>query len=102
MACGPILDFDYDVAILFSDILFPLELFGLDLSYNPGPVFGNYLQPGDENKTISVDKIQEELSFQSEAMALTRKALPENKSLKKKSMDGRSLLKMKYNKDHHD
>ena len=81
VACGPILDFDYDVAILFSDILFPLELFGLDLSYNPGPVFGNYLQPGDENKTISVDKIQEELSFQSEAMALTRKALPDNKSL---------------------
>ena len=29
VACGPILDFDYDVAILFSDILFPLELFGI-------------------------------------------------------------------------
>ena len=42
VACGPMLDFDYDVAILFSDILFPLELFGLDLSYRPGPTFGNF------------------------------------------------------------
>ena len=35
---GPINDFDYDVAILFSDILFPLESLGLELDYAPGPV----------------------------------------------------------------
>ena len=39
VALGPITDFDYDVAILFSDILFPLESLGLKLNYNPGPVF---------------------------------------------------------------
>ena len=32
VACGPMADFDYDVSILFSDILFPLELLGLQLS----------------------------------------------------------------------
>ena len=25
VACGPMTDFDYDIAILFSDILFPLS-----------------------------------------------------------------------------
>ena len=29
VALGPSNDFEYDVAILFSDILFPLESFGL-------------------------------------------------------------------------
>ena len=40
---GPINEFDFDVAILFSDILFPLEALGMDLSYNPGPQFGLHL-----------------------------------------------------------
>ena len=34
-AIGPIADFDFDVAILFSDILFPLESLGMNLSYDP-------------------------------------------------------------------
>jgi uroporphyrinogen decarboxylase len=34
----PIHEFDVDAAILFSDILFPLRLFGIDLSFEPKPV----------------------------------------------------------------
>ena len=45
VAMGPINDFDYDVAILFSDILFPLESLGLRLDYKPGPTFENLLTP---------------------------------------------------------
>ena len=81
VACGPMLDFDYDVAILFSDILFPLELFGLDLSYRPGPTFGNFLVRGDEKKHISNQQIIDFLSFQVDALRLTRNYLHENKSL---------------------
>jgi len=33
VAMGPIQDFDFDVAILFSDILFPLEALGMGLKY---------------------------------------------------------------------
>ncbi len=33
---GPIRDFDFDAAILFSDLLFPLEQMGLGLSYATG------------------------------------------------------------------
>src|SRR6476619_1299189 len=36
VALGPILDFDFDVAILFSDLLFPLEGLGMGLSYDDG------------------------------------------------------------------
>ena len=35
---GPIRDFNFDAAILFSDLLFPLEQIGLGLTYNPGPI----------------------------------------------------------------
>ena len=43
VACGPITEFDFDVSILFSDILFPLEGLGLTLESNPGPIFGEFI-----------------------------------------------------------
>ena len=36
---GPINEFDFDIAILFSDILFALEGLGMSLKFEPGPVF---------------------------------------------------------------
>src|SRR5438552_9127948 len=33
VALGPVLDFDFDAAILFSDLLFPLEALGMALKY---------------------------------------------------------------------
>ena len=81
VACGPINDFDYDVAILFSDILFPLELFDLQLSYNPGPTFENYLNPEQVKKKIDDVQVEEHLQFQSEAIKITKNMLPNDKSL---------------------
>ena len=43
VACGPVEEFDFDVAILFSDILFVLEGLGLELEFKPGPVFKEYI-----------------------------------------------------------
>ena len=38
---GPLLDFDFDTAILFSDLLFPLEALGMGLEYtDQGPRLG--------------------------------------------------------------
>ena len=81
VACGPISDFDYDVAILFSDILFPLEHMGLNLKYKPGPIFDSYFNENSINKIKPIDAIVHELSFQSDALIETRKRLPAEKSL---------------------
>src|SRR6266404_8197358 len=34
VALGPVLDFDFDAAILFSDLLFPLAALGMGLEYS--------------------------------------------------------------------
>jgi len=81
VACGPINDFDYDVAILFSDILFPLEMFDLQLSYNPGPTFENYLNKDHVKKKIDDLQVEEHLQFQSEALKITKSMLSRDKSL---------------------
>lgn len=49
VARGPVADFDFDVAILFSDILFPLEAMGMGLSYEPAPTLEWHV----DEKTIS-------------------------------------------------
>ena len=80
VAMGPIRDFDFDAAILFSDILFPLEIMGTPLTFAPGPKLGWHLKTvGDLEKYNPADVSA--LSFQADALRLTRAALPENKSL---------------------
>ena len=81
VAMGPINDFDYDVAILFSDILFPLESLGLELDYAPGPVFNRFLNENDLSAPISSLEILESNKFQAEALDITRNLLPHDKSL---------------------
>lgn len=81
VAMGPIEDFDFDVAILFSDLLFPLEALGLGLEYNPGPKLGRHLTTESLKTLTSIDGALEQLQFQKEAMKLTRQRLPNNKSL---------------------
>ena len=80
-ALGPIEDFDFDVSILFSDILFPLEALGMDLSYNPGPVFRKFIDPNNFDELKSVNEAIIDLNFQGDALKLTREFLPSDKSL---------------------
>jgi len=81
VAMGPIDDFDYDVAILFSDILFPLESLGLKLDYAPGPIFDRFLKKEDLTDTPSETKVLEQHNFQAKALKLTRTSLSKEKSL---------------------
>ena len=77
---GPIRDFDFDAAILFSDILFPLDYLGMELAFNPGPQFSKPLTEellkNEKDKNFS-DYIQ----FQINGLKLIRETLPMNKSL---------------------
>src|SRR5262245_5532124 len=45
---GPIRDFDFDAAILFSDLLFPLEVMGMGLSYDPAPKLGWHVRKRED------------------------------------------------------
>lgn len=80
-AMGPIRDFDFDVAILFSDLLFPLEAMGMGLTYNPGPELAWTLEEGNIGQLKDVDKVIGFMKFQADAVRETRKVLPEVKSL---------------------
>ena len=80
-AMGPIVDFDFDVAILFSDILFPLESLGMNLSYDPGPKFSELLSEENYKKIFNQHLPIQSLDFQAEAIERTIEKLPEDKSM---------------------
>lgn len=82
VAFGPVDEFDFDVAILFSDILFPLEALGMGLDFGDyGPKLGWQLTQARLSELRSVDEALPHLEFQREAMKLTRQRIPASKSL---------------------
>lgn len=82
VALGPVAEFDFDVSILFSDILFPLEALGMGLDYTDhGPQLGFKLNPTTMAQLGSVDQAIDFMKFQKEAVQATRAVLPSHKSL---------------------
>ena len=81
VACGPVEEFDFDVAILFSDILFVLEGLGLELVFDPGPIFKEELNPENYKKFNDIDRAIEHMTFQRDAIKFTRQKLAKDKSL---------------------
>lgn len=80
---GPIDDFDFDAAILFSDLLFPLEHMGLGLSYAKGPpeLSWHVRELADLNKIQFQGSAQDFYAFQKKALTLLKKELPQDKTL---------------------
>ena len=82
VALGPVAEFDFDLAILFSDLLFPLEGLGMGLEYtDQGPKLGWYLDETNFSQLRTIQNAMELLSFQSNCLKCTREVLPKNKSL---------------------
>ncbi len=81
VALGPVAEFDFDVSILFSDLLFPLEALGLGLSYDPAPKLEWHLTEGNLQKLRPFRSAVTDLEFQKDALMATRKVLPKDKSL---------------------
>lgn len=82
VALGPVEDFDFDVAILFSDLLFPLEVLGMGLEYkDTGPELGFALSTETISRLRRPADAIGGLEFQAEALRQTRQALPADKSL---------------------
>jgi uroporphyrinogen decarboxylase len=82
VALGPVRDFDFDAAILFSDLLFPLEALGMELEYSDrGPQLDWQLDEKSILQIRSVDEAWPHLQFQGEAVRATRERLPADRSL---------------------
>ena len=80
---GPLDEFDFDAAILFSDLLFPLEQMGMGLSYHSGPpTLEVSIQSKEDLKKLSIKTPPSEFySFQKEACKLLRNSMPTDKTL---------------------
>lgn len=82
VALGPVLDFGFDSAILFSDLLFPLEALGMGLEYtDAGPQLGWKLNQTSIQKLRDIDEAWPRLGFQGDAVRATRDRLPADRSL---------------------
>lgn len=81
VALLPINQFDFDIAILFSDILFPIEGLGVPLKFAPGPQFEHFINEENYKDHSSVARAVEHMDFQARAVQATRQKLPRNKSL---------------------
>ncbi|MBF0363278.1 MAG: hypothetical protein HQK49_19805 [Oligoflexia bacterium] len=82
---GPVLEFDLDAAILFSDILFPLDYMGLGLQYDDqrGPTFKKRIESVDDLKKCSnINNIKTNyFSFQGDALKIIKRTLSPDTTL---------------------
>jgi uroporphyrinogen decarboxylase len=83
---GPIRDFDFDAAILFSDLLFPLEVLGMGLQYLPGPKLDWYLTENSLLQKLNPEKkstaeLLQGIAYQGEALKKIRQGLDPAKAL---------------------
>lgn len=82
VALGPVLDFGFDAAILFSDLLFPLEALGMGLEYREsGPQLGWKLNEKSISQMRTISDAWPHLQFQGDAVRATRELLPNDRSL---------------------
>ncbi len=80
---GPIEDFKFDAAILFSDLLFPLENIGLGLSYKSGPpTLEKHIESMDIVNSLQMKEDSEKFyQFQKQACAKLKEGLPKHVTL---------------------
>jgi uroporphyrinogen decarboxylase len=82
VASNAVSEFDFDAAILFSDLLFHLDAIGLGVRYDDGgPRLARRLDAGMLDGLPSMDEAASRLAFQPQAVAETRRALPDTTGL---------------------
>ena len=81
VAMLPIEEYDFDVAILFSDILYHIEALGIPLKFDPGPKFGFDLTEDNYKDHLYKQKSIDHLEFQARAIKTTREKLPYKKNI---------------------
>ena len=77
----PLRRFELDAAILFSDILAPLDGLGLGLEFQPGPVFANPIRSAAAADALALPPVAENAAHLFAAARAARAALPESTPL---------------------
>ena len=72
----PVRRFGMDAAILFSDIMTPVEGMGIDLGFDPGPVIGNPVRTPADVERLRVPDPAETVPFVLETIGILRAELP--------------------------
>jgi uroporphyrinogen decarboxylase len=72
----PIRRFGMDAAILFSDIMTPLEGMGFALDFDPGPVIANPVRTAADVERVRVGHPEESVPFVMETIRILRRELP--------------------------
>jgi uroporphyrinogen decarboxylase len=77
----PIRRFGFDAAILFSDILIPVEPMGVELGFDPAPVIANPVRTAEDVRRLGRPDPLESLGFVMEAVRGLRRELPPSVAL---------------------
>ena len=72
----PVRRFGMDAAILFSDIMTPVEGMGVKLDFAPGPVIETPIRSADQVDALRIPDPEEGVPFVLEAVRLLSEALP--------------------------
>lgn len=71
----PIRRYGFDAAILFSDILLICQALGMDVEFNPGPVFKSRIESLSDVRKLHTGEVAEKLSFVPGAVRAARELL---------------------------
>src|SRR6185503_2166420 len=69
----PLRRFELDAAIVFSDILLPLEALGCELSFDPSPRIARPLRSSGDIEALSLRPVAEVAPYVGDAVALLRR-----------------------------
>ncbi len=72
----PVRRFDMDAAILFSDIMTPVEGMGVEIEFAPGPVVANPIRTRRQVDALRVPDPKESVPFVLETISIVRESLP--------------------------
>jgi uroporphyrinogen decarboxylase len=74
----PLRRFELDAAILFSDIMTPVEGMGVELEFNPGPVIDRPVRSRADIDRLRIADPHETVPFVPETIEILRRELPES------------------------
>lgn len=74
----PIRRFGLDAAILFSDIMTPVEGMGVELGFDPGPKIGNPIRTRADVEKLHISEPEETVPYVMETIRNLRQELPES------------------------